>query len=83
MLTNMGKSDRLIRTASSLVIFFGSIYFSGFWAIMGILILLTAVIGWCPIYALFRLSTTDNQVEIPVDTSGEHEPRRGPKRLLK
>jgi len=52
-------------------------------AIFGIVFLLTAVIGWCPIYALFRLCTTKEQEEIPPDTSGEHQPRRGPKRLLK
>jgi hypothetical protein len=83
MLSNMGKVDRLIRTAAAFVIFFGSIYFTGLWAILGVLILLTAVIGWCPIYALFHLSTDREQVEIPADTSGGHEPRRGPKRLLK
>jgi Inner membrane protein YgaP-like, transmembrane domain len=83
MLSNMGKTDRLIRTAAAFVIVFGSIYFSGFWAILGVLILLTAVMGWCPIYALFHLSTTRAEVEIPADTAGEHAPRRGPKRLLK
>jgi hypothetical protein len=83
MLSNMGKADRLIRTAAAFVIVFGSIYFSGLWAILGALILLTAVMGWCPTYALFHVSTSKDQVEIPADTSGEHEPRRGPKRLLK
>jgi Inner membrane protein YgaP-like, transmembrane domain len=83
MLSNMGKADRLIRTAAAFVIVFGSIYFSGLWAILGVLILLTAVMGWCPIYALFHVSTSKDQVEIPSDTSGEQEPRRGPKRLLK
>ena len=83
MLTNMGKTDRLIRMAAAFVIVFGSIYFSALWAILGILILLTAIIGWCPIYALFHLSTTKEQSEIPANTSGKHEPQRGPKRLLK
>jgi hypothetical protein len=83
MLSNMGKADRLIRTAAVFVIVFGSIYFNGLWAILGVLILLTAVMGWCPIYALFHLSTTREQAEIPANTSGEHKPRRGPKRLLK
>lgn len=83
MLSNIGKTDRLIRTALSFVIIFGSIYIGGLWAVLGILILLTAIIGWCPIYAVFRLSTTTEQEEIPPDTSGEHQPRRGPKRLLK
>jgi len=83
MQSNIGKTDRLIRTALAFITIFGSIYIGGLLAIFGIVILLTAVIGWCPIYALFRLCTTKEQEEIPPDTSGEHQPRRGPKRLLK
>ena len=83
MLSNIGKIDRLIRLAVAFVIAFGSIYLGVLWAILGIIILLTAIIGWCPIYAMFRLSTTKEQEEIPPDTSGEHEPRRGPRRFLK
>jgi DUF2892 family protein len=83
MKSNIGKSDRLIRTALVFVIIFGSIYIGGLWAIFGFVVLLTAIIGWCPIYALFRLCTTKEQEEIPSDTSGEHHPRRGPRRWLK
>jgi hypothetical protein len=83
MLSNIGKIDRLIRIAAAFAIAFGSIYLGVLWAILGIVILLTAIIGWCPIYAMFRLSTTKEQEDIPPDTSGEHEPRRGPRRLLK
>jgi uncharacterized SAM-binding protein YcdF (DUF218 family) len=83
MLTNMNKADRLIRMAVSFIIAFSSLYFSALWAILGILILLTAIMGWCPIYALFHLSTAKEQSEIPANTSGQHEPQHGPKRLLK
>jgi hypothetical protein len=81
--SNIGKLDRLIRTAASFLIAFGSIYWGVLWAILGFVILLTAIIGWCPIYALLRLSTGKEQDEIPPDTSGEHEPHSGPRRLLK
>ena len=83
MLSNIGKIDRLIRIVAAFAIAFGSIYLGVLWTILGIVILLTAIIGWCPIYAMFRLSTTKEQEEIPTDTSGEHEPRCGPRRLLK
>jgi hypothetical protein len=83
MLSNIGKTDRLIRTTVAFIVVFGSIYFGGLWAILGIVILLTAIVGWCPIYALLRLSTSTDQEEIPPDTSGDHEPKRGPRRLLK
>ena len=83
MLSNMGKIDRIIRTAVAFVVVYGGIYFGGFWSILGMVILLTAIIGWCPVYGLFRLSTTKEQEQIPADTSGEHEQYRGPRRLLK
>ena len=83
MLSNMGKTDRLIRTALAFVIVFASISIGGLWAILGIVILMTAIIGWCPIYSVFRLSTTKEQEEIPPDTSGDHQTRGGPRRLLK
>jgi hypothetical protein len=83
MKSNIGKSDRLIRTALAFIIIFGSIYIGGFLSILGVVILLTALIGWCPIYALFGLCSTKEQEEIPPNTSGEHQPRRGPKRWLK
>jgi hypothetical protein len=83
MLSNIGKIDRLIRTVVAFAIVFSSIYIGGLWAILGIVILLTTIIGWCPIYALLHLSTTKEQEIIPPDTSCEHEPPRGPRRLLK
>ncbi len=83
MLSNMGKTDRLIRIAAAFVIIFGSICLGGLWAILGTFILLTAIISWCPLYAVFRFSTSKKQEEIPSDTSGEHEPRCGQKRLFK
>jgi len=83
MLSNIGKIDRLIRIAASFLIAFGSIYWGVLWAILGLVILLTAIIGWCPIYASLQFSTSKEQEEIPPDTSGEHEPHRGPRRLLK
>ena len=49
MLSNIGEIDRLIRLAATFVIAFGSIYLGVLWAILGIVILLTAINGWCPI----------------------------------
>lgn len=83
MKSNMGKFDRIIRATTAFVIAFGSIYFGRVLVIPSVFILLTAIIGWCPIYAAFRLSTAKEQKEMPPDTSGEHKPYRGPKRLLK
>ena len=83
MLSNIGRIDRLIRTVLAFVMVFGSIYFGRWWAVPGVVILLTTIIGWRPIYAVFRLTTTKDQIEIPPDTSGEHKPQHGPRRFLK
>ena len=83
MQSNIGKTDRLIRTELAFVIIFSGIYISGMWVIFGIVVLLTVIMGWCPIYALFRRSTPKEHEEIPPDTSGQHQSTRGPKRLLK
>ena len=83
MHSNIGKIDRLIRIGAALIISFGGIYFDGLWAILGMVVLLTAIVGWCPVYAVFHRSTTKEQEQIPADTSGEHQLRQGPKRLLK
>ena len=83
MKSNIGKADRLIRTTLAFIIIFGSIFIDGMSAVFGVVILFTAIIGWCPIYALVRFSSSKAQEEIPPNTSGEHKPRRGPKRWLK
>ena len=83
MRSNIGKADRLIRTALAFVIIFGSLYIGEMWAVAGIVVLLTAIVAWCPMYAVLGRSTTKEDKAIPADTSGQHHPPRGPKRSLK
>ena len=60
---NMGTADRLIRVV--LAILFGYLYFSGIVGgvlgiillVVGIVFILTSVVSWCPIYALFNISS--------------------------
>ena len=83
MQSNVGRTDRLIRTALAFVCIFGSIYWGVWLAVAGIIVLITAMIAWCPIYAAFHLATAREQEKIPVDTSGQHHPRYGPERRFK
>ncbi len=63
MKTNVGKTDKLIRLAVAVVL--GVLYFTGtvtgvfaYVALaIGVIMLLTAVLGTCPLYSLFGMSS--------------------------
>ena len=62
MKTNIGSIDRILRVALglALLVWFFIDQGSGFWhyaKLIGILPLLTAAIGSCPLYSLLGLST--------------------------
>lgn len=55
---NIGPIDRLIRVVIGLAVL--SLVFVGpktLWGLLGLVPLLTAMVGWCPPYAIFGIST--------------------------
>jgi hypothetical protein len=67
MKKNMGYADRIIRViiAAILVSLFSlqlvPVTAGLVFLIIGVVLLLTALAGYCPFYALFRLDTNDKQ----------------------
>lgn len=57
MKMNMGSADRGIRVVVGLVIVFAGIYFKSWWGVIGVVLLSTALIGFCPGYVPFGIST--------------------------
>ncbi len=63
MKQNLGTIDRIVRVALALALFILSLtgVISGVVAVIGIVVgvvlLLTAVVSFCPLYALLKLST--------------------------
>ncbi len=62
MTSNLGSTDRIIRIILGLILIgLGFFVMHGIWGIVvgvvGFIPLLTALIGWCPLYAPFKLST--------------------------
>lgn len=60
MKQNEGKSDRIIRVFVGLALL--SLWYTlgggaKYIALIGLIPLLTAAIGWCPLYSLFGIST--------------------------
>lgn len=54
---NVGSADRVIRIILGLVIIGAGYYYQSWWGAVGLVPLLTALIGWCPPYALFGINT--------------------------
>jgi hypothetical protein len=57
MKCNVGKIDRALRIVLGLAIILAGIYFKSWWGAVGLIPILTGIIRWCPVYALFGLST--------------------------
>jgi len=57
MKQNVGSADKIVRWLLGLIIIACGIYFKSWWGIIGILLILTALIGFCPAYLPFGIST--------------------------
>lgn len=57
MKANVGGIDRILRIILGLAILGVGYYFKSYWGFVGLVPLLTAVVGFCPLYTLLGLST--------------------------
>ena len=57
MKANVGSIDRTLRIIIGLLIIAAGFYFQSWWGLVGIVPLGTALIGWCPAYLPFGIST--------------------------
>ena len=53
----MGKGDRVLRGVVGVGILAVGLYFGSWWGLIGLIPLATALVGWCPAYVPFRIST--------------------------
>ena len=63
METNVGSADRALRVMAGLIVIFIGIDLKSWWGIVGLVQLATAVIGWCPVYLPFGISTCKTKKE--------------------
>lgn len=54
---NLGGLDRVIRILLGLLVLAAGYYFQSIFGLIGIVLIFTAAMGWCPAYALLGLST--------------------------
>lgn len=57
MKKNVGKIDRYARIVIGLAVIGAGIAYQSWWAVIGLVPLLTAFVKWCPAYAVFRFNT--------------------------
>ena len=57
MTQNMGNTDRIIRAILGVAIIVVAFYTSMWLAVIGVILLATAAVGWCPLYMPFGFST--------------------------
>jgi len=61
MTCNVGKTDKIIRVIAAVAIAVLGFYFKSWWGLLAIIPLLTAAIGYCPLYVPLKISTIKKQ----------------------
>lgn len=57
MTKNLGKIDRIIRIIIGLIILALGFMNDSLYGLIGLVPLLTAILGWCPLYCPFKIKT--------------------------
>jgi hypothetical protein len=57
MKTNVGSYDAGVRFLLGCVVLFLSVNGLGWWALLGLIPIITAACGFCPLYCLFHIDT--------------------------
>jgi hypothetical protein len=58
---NVGGADRILRIVLGLGLIGWGVATQNWWGAIGVVPLATALIGWCPVYLPFGISTTKKQ----------------------
>ncbi len=57
MQANVGDVDRTVRFTLGLFIILIGVYLRSYWGLVGVILIATATIKWCPLYIPFRISS--------------------------
>jgi hypothetical protein len=61
MKQNVGTADKIVRVVIGIAIIILGIYFKSWWGIIGVIPLISAALGWCPLYIPLKISTTKEE----------------------
>ena len=57
----MGQLDRVLRAIIGVIVVALGIYYQSWWGVIGVILLLTSTISWCPLYVPFKLTTKKSE----------------------
>lgn len=57
MKDNIGQTDKSFRLLLGVLILISCLVFQSWWALIGVVLILTALINWCPLYAVLGINT--------------------------
>ncbi len=57
MTKNVGGIDKTIRIIVGLAVIAAGVFYESYWGAVGLVPLVTALIGWCPPYAIFGINS--------------------------
>ncbi|NTW83962.1 MAG: DUF2892 domain-containing protein [Chlorobiaceae bacterium] len=57
MKKNMGKADKIIRLVIGIVIIAVGIMYQQWWGIIGLVLVVTSFLNFCPLYTIFGIKT--------------------------
>jgi hypothetical protein len=60
---NVGGADRAVRIVAGLVVIGAGVYFHSWWGALGLVLVLTGLMRWCPGYLPFGISTGGRKPE--------------------
>jgi len=61
MKMNMGSIDRILRFIVGIGILGAGIYYQSWWGAIGLVLIGTSSVGWCPAYLPFKISTRKSE----------------------
>ena len=61
MKANVGSTERTLRILAGLIILILGLIYKSWWGLIGLIPLITGLIKWCPINALFKGSTKQEE----------------------
>ena len=63
MKNNVGRTDRTIRIVIGVLILAIGLFAESWWGLIGLIPVVTGMIGWCPLYVPFGISSARKDVQ--------------------
>jgi len=69
---NVGKTDKIVRLILAFIVAFLGWYFNSYWGYLSLVLLLSPVLGWCPLYIPFGINTNKKKLQIKIKKAEIH-----------